>query len=484
MIGVHQYTSAIQGGFLMKTTGVPLRTMQTMHGTRTSTMGIRTTTTGTTIIGLGLLGVLAKPVPGSGLEPDSAHFIEYKQLELFPTCLISLEKVFEAYYSCRNHKRNTLQAMDFELDLEENIIELWRQLNDCTYQIGRSSVFIVESPVKREIFAADFRDRIVHHFIINALNPVIEKQFVYDVYACRKGKGSTLAVKRLNHFMRSCSHNYQREGWVLKLDIRSFFMSIDKNVLFDSFASFIREFYFKEDMELLLRLCKLVVYNNPTHGCIVRSPASSWDLLPKDKSLFFAKEGCGLPIGNLTSQVLANFYLSTLDHYIKHNLGIRFYGRYVDDFVLVHESRSYLTECIKPIREFLQNHLHLRLHPRKIQLQRICHGVSFLGWSFQVGHINGGNRIISNWKKLVIQKNLLIEDHRPSREEQLAFRSSTNSYLGIMSQNNTFNVRYRILCTLDFRWLRFYHPDSKCKKLVVSKTLNTKQKDSDCEVID
>jgi RNA-directed DNA polymerase len=455
--------------FLTTTTGVPRRTMQTTRGTRTSTMGIRTTTTGITKTGLGLYGVLDKPVPGKAKEPDPAHFSGYTQLNLFSPYVIPLEKVFQAYYSCRKHKRNTRGAMAFEIDLEENIVELWKQLNEGTYQIGRSTVFIVEQPVKREIFAASFRDRIVHHLIINALNPVLEKRLVYDVYACREGKGSHLAIKRLDHFMCSCSDNYQREGWVLKLDVRSFFMSIDKHILWESLVGYVRVHYFGQDRELLLKLCHLIVFNDPTHGCIFRSPRSSWGGLPKGKSLFFAKKGCGLPIGNLTSQVFANFYLSSLDHFIKHNLGIRFYGRYVDDFVLVHESRHYLVECIRHIRQFLQTDLHLELHPKKIRLQRICHGVSFLGWSLQVGHINGGSRTIRNWKKLVKQENALIEDHRPSREDQLAFRSSMNSYLGILSHYNTFRVRGGVISTLDSRWGSFFYLEPKKKKVIARK---------------
>lgn len=278
-----------EGVFLTTTTGVPRRTMQTTHGTRTSTMGIRTTTTGTTKTGSGLYGVLDKPVPERGEEPHPAPFCTCTQLELFPSCLISLEQVFDAYYSCRKHKRNTRDAMAFEVDLEENLIQLWTELNDGTYRIGKSTVFIVEQPVVREVFAASFRDRIVHHLIINSLNPVIEKRLVYDVYACREGKGSHLAVARLDHFMRSCSHNYQREGWVLKLDIRSFFMSIDKRILFDAFATYIRNSYFGQDRELLIKLCQLVVFNDPTYDCIFRSPYSSWDRLPRDKSLFFFK---------------------------------------------------------------------------------------------------------------------------------------------------------------------------------------------------
>ena len=257
------------------------------------------------------------------------------------------------------------------------------------------------------------------------------------------------------------------------MDIRSFFMSIDKNLLFDAFSAYIRDTYHEQDRELLLQLCRLVVFNDPTHDCIFRSPAYSWGMLPKDKSLFITKEGCGLPIGNLTSQVLANFYLAPLDHYIKHDLGIRFYGRYVDDFVLVHESKPYLLQCIMHIRQFLQSRLHLTLHPKRIRLQRISEGVSFLGWSLQIGHINGGNRCISNWKNLVEDENHFIGDHRPTRGERLAFRSSMNSYLGILAHHDTHRLRCRVLGSLDQRWTRFYHLDPMSKKLVVARVSKT-----------
>lgn len=123
------------------------------------------------------------------------------------------------------------------------------------------------------------------------------------------------------------------------------------------------------------------------------------------------------------------------------------------------------------IRQFLQNRLDLTLHPKKIRLQRIGQGVSFLGWSLQVDHINGGNRCVSNWKKLVVQKNLLIGDHKPTREELLAFRSSMNSYLGILAHHDTYRVRCRILGTLDQRWTRFYLPAYTMRKMVANREL-------------
>ena len=130
------------------------------------------------------------------------------QLSLFSTSEttelkdgFSLEAIFEAYFSCRSNKRNTINALAFELDYESNLIQLWNELNDGSYQPGKSIAFIVHKPVQREIFAADFRDRVVHHLIINKLNPLFEKEFIQDSYACRVGKGTHHGISRANKFI-------------------------------------------------------------------------------------------------------------------------------------------------------------------------------------------------------------------------------------------------------------------------------------------
>jgi len=140
--------------------------------------------------------------------------------------------LFQAYYGARRNKRNTINALKFELNYERNLFELYWQLVDRTYEPSRSICFIVNRPVKREIFAADFRDRVVHHLLHNYLSPIFEKRFLPDSYACRTGKGTHYGIKRLNHFIRSCSENYHQDCYVLKLDIKGYFMSIDRSILF------------------------------------------------------------------------------------------------------------------------------------------------------------------------------------------------------------------------------------------------------------
>jgi len=188
------------------------------------------------------------------------------QLKLFDTLAsrISLEELLKAYFDCRCNKRNTHNAFAFELDYENNLLRLLEEINNGTYQPGKSIAFIVNKPVKREIFAADFRDRVVHHLIISKLNPLFEKQFVYDSYACRAGKGTHFGIRRLAVFIRKCSRNYTKNCYILKLDIQGFFMHINKNILFEKLSAFINQKYLHTDKKLLLELCQKIIFNDPT----------------------------------------------------------------------------------------------------------------------------------------------------------------------------------------------------------------------------
>ena len=258
------------------------------------------------------------------------------QLELFPffnkpDCSITLYELFEAYFNCRSNKRRTNNALAFEVDYENNLIKLLKEINSDLYNPGKSIAFVVIKPVKREIFAANFRDRIVHHLIINKLNPLFEKEFIHDSFACRVGKGTHYGIRRVDHFIRTCSQNYTKDCFILKLDIKAFFISINRGLLFEKLNKFIIEKYHKPDQFLIIDLCRKVIYHDSANHCIIKGNKADWDNLPRDKSLFYTPDNCGLPIGNLTSQVFANFYMNSFDHFIKHNLKTSYYGRYVDD---------------------------------------------------------------------------------------------------------------------------------------------------------
>jgi hypothetical protein len=356
---------------------------------------------------------------------------------------IPLVDLFKAYYSCRKNKRNTINALAFEINLEEELIQLKEELESGRYAISSSIAFVVDKPVKREIFAANFRDRVIHHLVIQKMNAIFEKHFIYDSYACRKAKGTHFGINRVDGFIRKCSKNYTQDCYVLKLDIKGFFMHINKAILYTKIETLFTAKYNGADKQLYLNLCKTILFNQPVNNAIIKGNLSNWDNLPKDKSLFTAKEGYGLPIGNLTSQVFANVYMSCFDHFIKHQLGIKYYGRYVDDFVLVHHNKGYLKSLIPIINKFLKTELHLKLHPKKIHLQHYSKGVSYIGGFIKPNRIYVSKRTKGNFYATILKQNKRIaQTPNPSKAEKLLFLSSMNSYLDPLCilNNACFNI--------------------------------------------
>lgn len=229
-------------------------------------------------------------------------------------------------------------------------------------------------------------------------------------------------------------------------------MHINKNILFEKLTVFINEKYFSPDKELLINLCKKIIFNDPTNNCIIKGKRSNWDGLPPDKSLFHSAPDCGLPIGNLTSQVFANFYINTFDHFVKRNLKISYYGRYVDDFVLVHTNKEYLKSLIPVVKSYLQDELNLTLHPKKIYLQHFTKGVKFLGAMIKPHRIYIGNRTKGNFYETIEKQNRLVRDHKPTRMEQADFLNSMNSYLGIMKHYKSYKIRKQMTYQLVSAW--------------------------------
>jgi hypothetical protein len=233
-------------------------------------------------------------------------------------------------------------------------------------------------------------------------------------------------------------------------------MSINKDILFGKLQNFINEKYTMPDKYLLIKLCKQIIYNDPTKNCILKGKRENRNGLPPSKSLFGTAENCGLPrrlfnqrgepIGNLTSQIFANFYMDTFDHYIKHDLKVKYYGRYVDDFVIVHQNKEYLKGLLKELSNFLHSTLKLTLHPKKIYLQHYTKGVKFLGTVILPNRIYLQNRTINNLKSSIYDFNTEIRKTKKLPEpEKLRVQSCNNSYLGIAKHYNTYTIRKQLL---------------------------------------
>lgn len=364
---------------------------------------------------------------------------------------ISLEDVIEAYYDCRHNKRNTANQLEFEMDYERHCIELWRELNERRYVPRRSIAFVVNRPVKREIFAADFRDRVVHHLIARRIYPLLEAQFLTDSYATQKGKGTLFGVKRVEQHIRDCSEGYTRDCWVMKLDIRGFFMSIDKDVLYQQVVNFLIGRYKGCDIDVLLYMLRMTIYNRPELNCARKMPKRAWAGLPANKSLFGSDGLHGLPIGNLTSQLLALLYLDPLDHLITGEFGIKYYGRYVDDMVLVDTSKEKLLAVRQKITEWLAMR-GMILHPDKNYLQHYAKGVRFVGSVIKPGRKHISSRTFGNFVRKLYWQNVLVETRVLTDDEVNSFVAMVNSYMGMMLHYRSGRHFRRFLALMSPQW--------------------------------
>ena len=255
------------------------------------------------------------------------------------------------------------------------------------------------------------------------------------------GRGTLNGIKTMAKYMEECSEHYTKGAYVLKMDIQSFFMSIDKSLLANMLDSFIVAVYPNNRKKETLRwLCRLIIMHHPERNCIKKSPDSEWKKLGRGKSLFDVKDEKGLAIGNLTSQMFANFYMTTLDYYIKLTLGFTYYGRYVDDFLLFSNGKEKLKNAIPLIKKFCREVLLINVHPDKIYFQEVGHGVSFIGGNIMPNRTYCGNRTVGQLY------NKLYSKYRYYDEELLdSFVSSVNSYLGHMKHFATYNIRKDVL---------------------------------------
>ncbi len=304
-----------------------------------------------------------------------------------------MPRLLVAYRKARRGKRGTVDEIEFERSYLLRLAEIAEEIAEERYMPGRGTAFVVRRPVVREVFSAPFRDRVVHHLLFDLVYPWWDRHLIFDDYACRVGKGTLVGIRRLQKRMMQASLNGERQAWVLKLDVLGYFRSPPREKLYERVEWGLRKQY-ANDMDgyeygVCRQLWEKVIFDEPTRGVRTQGWREDWRQVPRSKSLFYAKPGCGMVLGNLTSQLLSNIYLDMLDRYVVYELGFRHYGRYVDDFYLVAEDRRELVAAIPKIDQYLKS-IGLTLHPRKMYLQEVSHGVDFLGavvypWRVQAG---------------------------------------------------------------------------------------------------
>lgn len=341
---------------------------------------------------------------------------------------ITLHEVFDAYFDCRRAKRNTDEQLNFEISLEKNLIDLYDDIRGRNYRPGPSIVFVVLHPKPREVWAAQFRDRVVHHIIYKRLAPTYHRLFIADTYACIPGRGVHAGVQKAEHYARQLTSNYQRDAWYIKADVANFFCSIDRRTLWQQ----IEHTLVDDD---IFSLVHQILTADLRESAILRSSPERMAKVPFHKSLWNAPANKGLPIGNLTSQFFANVYLDEMDRYAKRTIGFPRYVRYVDDIIVFDNDLDFLRDGIGNVDAYIQKHLSLSFHPQKTIHGRIKQGFDFLGFYCLPGrrYLRRSTRHRIEYK--VQQRFAQFANHEISAK---AFEQSIASLLGVCSQANQF----------------------------------------------
>lgn len=327
---------------------------------------------------------------------------------------LTFKNLLKAYYQCRKSKRHSASATEFEPDFERKLIRMETGLKNRDYRIGRYTCFAITDPKIREVWAADFRDRITHHLLVNYLEPIWEKKFIFHSYACRQEKGAHLAVRSLKKVLRS----QKQKLFFLQVDIESFFMSIDKEILYHLIEKRVKS-------AEILWLAKMIIFHDPLSAYQIKGDLKTLGAVPGNKSFFHIPPGKGLPIGNYTSQFFANVYMDEIDQFIKHRLRCRHYFRYMDDLLLLHPSKEQLLSWRGSISDFLHQKLLLKLHPKKQTLQPVDRGIDFLGYIVKPDHALSRKRSVANLKRKLHAFNLRIDPNtKPVPEKNRSFQLS------------------------------------------------------------
>lgn len=369
---------------------------------------------------------------------------------------ISKESLWEAYLQCLKNKKATASATIFRIDAEQNIHNLWKELCENTYYPTTSIAFITEG---REVFAANFRDRCVHTWVAQRIIPLLERQFVRNTWNCRQGKGVLGAVKNVQEQIRKVSCNYTKDAWILSYDLSGFFMHINRGQAATRLIKFIGERYFEKDRDTLIRLIWTILTHAPEKDCIKLGTEKEWEELPERKSLFYNP---GLPIGDLPSQLVANFVLDPIDHFINDNFEA---DRYVDDTILISDNKEKLHRMMPIIRKGLFELCGATVNPYKYKEIHWKEGIKYLGTIIREGKLYPSKKTFWKAKKRIRTYNRC---HHKATEAQ-SFIASLNSYFGRMSHLNSEKERKKLLGLLSKKSLKYVTPAADLSKILITK---------------
>ena len=398
----------------------------------------------------------SRPLTNPLLTDNSGYRLTREQL---------LFDLYIAFYDAARHKHKMAYVQKFERDLRQNLEELCDDLLTSRYQAQPSKCFVIDYPKKREVFAAMFRDRIVHHLYFRYTHQMFERTFIADSYSCIEGRGTHYGVSRLRQHIRQASLNWTQPCYAMNLDIRGYFMHINRAKLLTIATDSLRTMATHKvgmtdevpipsgvlltpatrwrdirDMRFILWLTEQIIMLDPMENCIIVGDESDWLGMDRAKCMRYVLPGLGLPIGNLTSQLYSNVYMDPFDQFVKRDILCEHYGRYVDDSAMVDACREWLLEQVPKVREFLADELGLQLHMGKLHVREVSQGVEFLG-----AFVKPYRDYISNKTLARIEQNVKTIDLRDIGHAE----ASINSYLGVLSHSASYNIRHHLFEEID-----------------------------------
>jgi len=323
--------------------------------------------------------------------------------------ICSIENLELACIRAKKGKTKKRYIKRFQKNLERNLSKLREELMNQTYKPCSLKTFILRDPKTRKISKSAFRDRVIHHAICNLIAPILGKQFIHDSYANQIGKGTLKAIERFEKFKRKVSKNNTKKCFILKADIKHYFKEVDHNILIEIIKRKIKD--------------KKVI----------------WLI---EQILSINKKMKGMPLGNLTSQFFANLYLNELDTFAKHKLKAKYYIRYVDDFVILHESKEQLEKWKSDINSFLKEKLKIELHPSKSSVLKLNSGINFLGFRIFYYHKLIRKSNLKNFDRKFNYLKILFDEEVISREKAL---ESLEGWLAYCSYANTHKYRIHLI---------------------------------------
>lgn len=347
-----------------------------------------------------------------------------------PLTLYNFEDLLKAYRRVRLGKREKNSTVLYDTYLERNLHNLSYILKSHTYKPFPYTYFVITDPKRRHIAAPHFQDRIVHRALINIIEPELDKQFIYDSFACRKGKGTHFGLRRVKKFLMAARTKYGKNTplYILKCDIEKYFASVSWDILLSILRKKVSDPY-------LLTLFETIITNHKVYK--VRG---TLQVLPEEVVRVEARRG--MPIGNLTSQLFANLYLNELDQYVKHTLKVRWYGRYMDDFLIISPDKQHLKEVRNSIRIFLRDHLSLSLHPKKVSIQNVDHGVCFVGYRIFYDHVLVKGKTLRRFHRRFKKR---MKKALTSKTENEKSQFMEESFLGHLKFACTWNLRKTLI---------------------------------------